>query len=304
MKIFMTGGTGLIGSRLIPFLLKDGSEITLLVRNEKSGRNKFGKTVAYCSNLDSLKSLDDFDAVVNLAGEPILGKRWSKKQKERIAQSRWQITEQLADLIWASKTPPEVFVSGSASGYYGPWQDEILTEDSPSHEDFPHVVCKRWEEEALKAASERTRVCILRTGVVLAREGGMLAELLPSFRFGLGAVLGAGKQYLSWIHMEDILRVILFLLKTPEASGIFNATSPGPVTNRDFMDQFAKRLGKIRFLRAPGFALSLLLGEGAGMLLHGQRVIPERLHGLGFHFLFKELSSALSDLFPGDSPRF
>lgn len=298
MKVFVTGGTGLIGSRLIPFLLKDGNEVSLLVRNVDAARKKFGGTVSYVSNLDAFTSMDGFDAVINLAGEPILGKRWTKKQKERITQSRWQITEKLASLIRESANPPQVFISGSATGYYGPWGDEILTEESPGREDFPHLVCKIWEEKALKAASERTRVCILRTAVVMAREGGMLAELLPLFRFRLGTVLGTGKQYLPWIHMEDMLRIILFLIKNPDASGIFNATSPEPVTNKNYTDALAGRLHRCRFLRAPSFILSLMLGEASGMLLHGQRAVPERLQNLGFTFLFSDLSSALKDLVP------
>lgn len=302
MKVFVTGGTGLIGSRLIPFLLKEGNEIGLLARNVDTARKKFGGSLAYFSDLDTLTSLDGFDAVINLAGEPILGKRWTKAQKERITQSRWKITEKLASLILSSANPPQVFISGSATGYYGPWGDEILTEESPGHEDFAHLVCKRWEEGALQAASDQTRVCILRTAVVMAREGGMLAELLPLFRFRLGTVLGTGKQYLPWIHIQDMIRIVLFLMKNPEASGIFNATAPEPVTNRDFTDALARRLRRCHFLRAPAFMLSLILGEASGMLLHGQRAVPEHLEKLGFEFLYRDLDSAFGDLIPGKTP--
>lgn len=296
MKILVTGGTGLIGSRLMASLLEGENEISLLARNVDTAKAKFGERVSCFSTLDHLGSLDGFDAVINLAGEPILGKRWSKEQKERITESRWLITEKLTSLILAGTNPPKVFISGSATGYYGPWGDEILTEESPAHEDFAHFVCKRWEDEALKAASEETRVCILRTAVVMDPEGGMLAQLLPLFRFRLGTVLGTGKQYLPWIHMEDMIRIILFLLKEDGASGIFNASAPTPVTNREFTDTLAKTLGKARFLRVPEFALKILLGESSGMLIHGQRAVPDHLEKMGFEFLFKDLKPALEDL--------
>lgn len=196
MHILLTGGTGLIGSHLIPRLLQRGFRVSVVTRDVVSARKKLGDTVNLWSGLDQQRDLDGIDAVINLAGEPIADKRWTEHQKQQLCESRWQITERLAALINGSTSPPAVFISGSATGYYGDTGDLALTEDDPGHEEFTHTLCAHWEALALAAESERTRVCLLRTGVVLAKEGGALSKMKLPFKLGIGGPLG-----LSLIHI-------------------------------------------------------------------------------------------------------
>lgn len=186
MRILITGATGLIGSSLTARLLALSHHITVLTRDERRARARLGDRPSYWQTLDDRQSLDDFDAVINLAGEPIADKRWSAQQKERLCRSRWDLTERLAQLIKAGSTPPGVLISGSAVGYYGDQGQAVVTEEEPPHDEFTHQLCQRWEALALQAQSDATRVCLLRTGVVLAPQGGALAKMLPPFRFGLG----------------------------------------------------------------------------------------------------------------------
>jgi uncharacterized protein (TIGR01777 family) len=240
--------------------------------------------------------LDGFDGVINLAGEPIADKRWTKAQKARLCHSRWDITRQLAQLIRHSQTPPAVFLSGSAVGYYGDQGQALVTEDEPPHDDFTHELCARWEALALEAESDKTRVCLMRTGVVLSAEGGALAKMLPVFRLGLGGPIGSGRQYLPWIHIDDMTNAILYLLDTPMLNGPFNMVSPYPVRNEKFSAMLANVLDRPGFMRTPGWALRILMGEAATLLLGGQRAIPQQLEKAGFGFRFFELEEALNDL--------
>ncbi|WP_192457498.1 TIGR01777 family oxidoreductase [Musicola keenii] len=296
MQLLITGGTGLIGRPLVQRLLSLSHQITVVTRDPEQARQILGTQVNYWHNLNDKTSLDGFDGVINLAGEPIASKRWSAAQKERLCQSRWEITQRLTQLIQNSQTPPSVFLSGSAVGYYGDQGQGVVTEDEPAHDDFTHTLCARWEALALDAESDKTRVCLLRTGIVLSREGGALAKMLPLFRVGLGGPIGSGKQYLPWIHIDDMINAILYLLDNPILGGPFNMVSPYPVRNEKFSAMLAHVLDRPAFLRTPGWALKLALGEAATLLLGGQRAIPQRLEKAGFGFRFFELEEALADL--------
>ncbi len=300
MHLFITGGTGLIGSALINMLLKQGHhQITILTRNKAKAEKNWGNRISYCTSLGLIDTLSGYDGVINLAGEPIIGKPWSLDQKERLCNSRWNITKRLTELIKISETPPQVFISGSAVGYYGKQKDNIVDEKSTPHNEFTHQLCKTWEELALEAQSEKTRVCISRTGIVLAKEGGMLSMLTLPFRLGLGCSLSNGSQYISWIHIQDMLNAIMFLLNTPEAQGCFNLTAPNPVTNKRFSKILSATLYRPCLFRMPAFAIKLLLGESSTMVLDGQRVIPKRLLDLHFRFMYEHLDDALNSLLKG-----
>ena len=298
MHILITGATGLIGSHLTRNLLSHFHQITVLSRSPERAKALFGDSVKYIGNLDSLSSLNDFDAVINLAGEPIADKRWTEVQKKRLCNSRWQITAQLSNLILRSKQPPEVFISGSAVGYYGDQGQSIVTEEEAPHPEFTHTLCQRWEDEALKAKSAHTRVCLLRTGIVLAAEGGALAKMLPIFKTGLGGPLGSGQQYMPWIHIHDMVEGIRFLLTTPGLSGPFNMVSPYPVHNELFTDLLASALDRPHFFRTPAWVIKLLMGESSVLVLGGQHALPKRLEDAGYMFKFSMLEKALENLFP------
>ncbi|TKI03834.1 TIGR01777 family oxidoreductase [Martelella alba] len=296
MKILVTGGTGLIGRHLIARLLALSHEITVLTRDPQRAHQKLGGTITTLSSLSSCAALDGIDAVINLAGEPIADRRWTPEHKELLCQSRWNITEQLSRLIRQSNRPPAVFISGSATGYYGDQGQHLVTEDETPVDDFAHQLCQRWEDLALAAASDHTRVCLSRTGIVMAADGGMLQKVLPLYKLGLGGPIGDGRQFLPWIHVDDMVNALLYLLTTDNLRGPFNMTAPYPVHN----EQFAALLGEVLFrpamMRVPARAVKIMLGEGADLLLGGQRAVPKRLEEAGFTFRYSDLKDALTDI--------
>ena len=296
MKIFITGGTGLVGSHLIPRLLQENHTVTVLSRNIEKAQAILGNNLEFCDSLERLTSLDEYDAVINLAGEPIAGKRWTELQKQRLCQSRWQITKKLTQLIKSGENPPQIFISGSAIGYYGNKEDVIITEDTEPHEEFTNKLCKAWEAFAMEAESSKTRVCLLRTGIVLSSKGGMLAKILPIFKLGLGGTMGSGKQYISWIHIEDMVGIINFLLTAPQIKGAVNMTSPTPVTNKEFSKTFAKVLKRPCIFNVPSVIISLFMGEASTLLLDGQRAIPKKLELNKYQFRYKDIQSALVNI--------
>lgn len=296
MRILITGGTGLIGSQLVPFLAAE-HKVVVLTRNVAMAERVLSHKIELHSSLDHFDDLNEFDAVINLAGEPIVNKRWSPEQKNIIENSRWQTTEQLVELFKTSSRPPGVFISGSAIGWYGRQGDQEIDEYSDSfHQEFSHSLCKKWEDIAMSAESKETRVCLLRTGIVLTGNGGALGKMVLPFKLGIGGPIGKGQQYMSWIHMQDMLRGIAHLLTQSDCSGIYNLTAPTPVTNKDFSILLAKTLGRPCVFRTPAFVLKLAMGEMADLLLYGQRVIPTRLIESGFTFEYAELEQALSSL--------
>lgn len=295
MNILLTGGTGLIGSGLTR-LWQSQHKLWLLSREPAKVTAMFGTAVQAISSLDEV-DFNQLDAVINLAGEPIVGKRWTEQQKQRLCHSRWHLTEQLVNAIKAAASPPAVLISGSAIGVYGRHQAQLITEDAAHYNpEFSHQLCQRWEDIALAAGSDRTRVCILRTGIVLANDGGALTKMLPAFKLGLGGRIGHGGQYMSWLHISDMLSIIEFLLLHPTLSGIFNATAPNPVTNAEFSQTLARVLKRPALLPMPAWLLQLMLGEMADLLLTGQRVLPANLTKAGFSFRYENLQPALSAL--------
>ncbi|KHT64982.1 epimerase [Photobacterium gaetbulicola] len=299
MKILLTGGTGFIGSALISAL--DEHEVSVLSRNPTQASQTLGGSINVVASLDQFDNLDGFDAVINLAGEPIINKRWSPQQKDRICHSRWTLTQQLVDKIQASSQPPHTFISGSAVGIYGDQKEAVIDEsfaisEHVSSDDFAHRVCQRWEDIALEADSEQTRVCLLRTGIVLGKHGGALAKMLPPYQLGLGGPIGNGSQYTPWIHLQDMVAAIVFLLETPAAKGPFNLTAPQPVTNKVFSQTLAKALRRPHIFFTPAFVLKLALGEAASLLLEGQRAVPKKLETLGYDFRYKTIDMALADI--------
>lgn len=294
MNILVTGATGLIGKALIPHLNHD--EITVISRDPARAYLSLGHHIHALDSLISLTNLDHFDVVINLAGEPIMDKRWSEQQKHVIENSRWNITQQLVDKIKASDHPPHTFISGSAVGIYGDQKDQSIDENftiQPNNADFSQHVCSRWEQIALEAQSDKTRVCLLRTGIVLAKQGGALAKMLLPYQCGLGGPIGDGQQYFPWIQLQDMVRGILFLINHTEAQGPYNMTAPNPVTNRVFSAALAHTLHRPHVLFTPAWMLKFALGESSQLLLDGQRALPNKLQAAGFNFSFPCIEQAL-----------
>ncbi|MCD9529051.1 TIGR01777 family oxidoreductase [Photobacterium carnosum] len=294
MKILVTGATGLIGKALLPHLNHD--EITVISRDPARAYQLLGHHINALDSLESLPNLDQFDTVINLAGEPIIGKRWSEQQKHIIEDSRWNITQQLVDKIKASDTPPQTFISGSAVGIYGNQHDKTIDESftiEPNNTDFSQQVCSRWEQIALEAQSDQTRVCLLRTGIVIAKQGGALAKMLLPYQFGVGGPIGDGQQYFPWIQLQDMVRGILFLLNNSDTQGPYNMTAPNPITNRAFSAALASTLHRPHLLFTPAWVLKCALGESSQLLLDGQRALPNKLQAAGFNFSFPCIEQAL-----------
>jgi len=295
MRVLLTGGTGLIGRHLVSRLLTLGHTVCVVTRSPEKARQMLDARVEIWPGLQNVSTLDGVDAVVNLAGEPIADKRWTHAQKQKLCDSRWAITQRLSELIQASETPPNVLISGSATGYYGDLGEVVVTEEEPPHNEFTHKLCARWEQIASSAQSDRTRVCLLRTGVVLARSGGILSKIVPPFKLGLGGPIGNGRQYLAWIHIDDMVNGILWLLDN-DLRGPFNMVSPYPVRNEQFSHALGQALNRPAFLRVPATAIRLLMGESSVLVLGGQRALPKRLEAAGFTFRWYDLDEALGDI--------
>lgn len=300
MQILLTGGTGLIGQALIPVLLQNGHQIVLLTRDKEAAYYKLAKPVPHLDTV--VESLDrvnfnHLDAVINLAGEPIVNKRWTDRQKQVLCESRWQLTRRVVEKIKEAQTPPSVLISGSAIGIYGRQDQQPIDEQFQDFsQEFSHTLCREWEQIAGDAKSDKTRVCLLRTGIVLSEKGGALAKMLPAFRFGLGGPIGSGKQMMSWIHIDDMVKLIVFLLEHAKLSGPFNATAPNPVSNEVFSKTLARTLRRPCLFRVPEIALKLAMGEMSELLIHGQAVVPEKLTQAGFEFRYPKLDAALEAL--------
>ena len=295
MRVLITGGTGLIGQHLIPRLLELRHSVVVVTRHPQKARDRLDSRIEIWNGLVGQQNLDGIDAVINLAGEPIADKRWTEQQKQRLCNSRWDITRKLVRLFAASQTPPSVLISGSATGYYGDTGEVVVTEEEPPHNEFTHKLCAQWEQIACEAQSDRTRVCLLRTGVVLAPKGGILGKMAPIFRLGLGGPMGNGRQYLAWIHVDDMVNGILWLLDN-DLRGPFNMVSPYPVRNEQFSHALGHTLHRPAVLRAPATAVRLLMGESSVLVLGGQRALPKRLEAAGFGFRWYDLEEALEDV--------
>jgi uncharacterized protein (TIGR01777 family) len=303
MRIVLAGGSGFLGSALRRRLAADGHEVVTLSRRPRGqgdvawNPDRGDGPAAARRSSDWVHTIDGAGAVINLAGESIAGKRWSPARKAALRDSRIRSTRAIVGAITAAQRPPSVLINGSAIGIYGPHGDEPVTEDTLPGADFLSALAVEWEAEA-RAAEARTRVVLLRTGLVLDSSGGALPQMALPFKLMAGGPVGSGTQYLSWIHVDDWVEMVAWALRTAAVTGPLNATAPEPVTNREFAKTLGRVLGRPAFMPAPGFALKLLLGEMAdALLLTGQRVLPRKAQALGFTFRYPRLEEALRAIY-------
>jgi len=301
MNIVIAGGSGFLGTALARTLAAEGHGVAILTRQtgQKGPEQPRVSFVSWDPNGSTgpwAKVIDGATAVINLAGESIGDKRWSAAQKQRIRDSRILATKSLAAAIRQAARAPAAFISGSAVGYYGSRGGETLTEASAPGTDFLAGLAKDWEAGALEVASA-TRVALVRTGIVLDRRGGALPRMLPPFQMFVGGPLGPGTQYMPWIHKDDWVRMVSWMITAEGARGPLNATSPSPVTNAEFSKALGHALKRPSLLPAPAFALRLALGEMAdALLLSGQRALPVRATDLGFSFRYSNIDEALANV--------
>ena len=295
MHILLTGGTGLIGRQLCQHWLAQGHRLTVWSRRPETVARLCGAQVLGVGELREV--IGTVDAVVNLAGAPIADRPWTHKRKALLWSSRIGLTETLLAWLEGLAQKPSVLISGSAVGWYGDGGERELTEASgPVLDDFPSQLCIAWEETAQRAEALGMRVVMVRTGLVLAAEGGFLSRLLLPFKLALGGPIGTGRQWMPWVHIRDQIGLIDFLLHKDDASGPYNACAPHPVRNREFAKTLGQVLHRPAFMPMPAFALKVGLGELSVLLLGGQKAVPERLLAAGFTFQFTELRAALDDL--------
>lgn len=300
MRVFMTGGTGFVGTTLSRNLVARGLEVGILSRSISRDRT-LEQGVAFIQGNPTTEGpwqdqAAGYDIFINLAGASIF-RRWTKEAKILMRESRLQTTRNLITAIEGRKGLDSVLLSTSAVGYYGFHGDEFLDEGSPPGNDYLATMALDWEKEAIRAEEFGVRVLTCRFGIVLGRNGGALAQMVPLFRKGLGSTLGSGKQWFSWIHEQDLVHIFLFLLEHESLSGPINFTAPEPVTNREFTKALGRALGKPTFLPAvPGFVIRMMKGEFGTVLLKGQRVVPKKLIDAGFSFQFPAVEEALTHL--------
>lgn len=298
MRILITGGTGFIGTRLCQHLSQAGHKLTVYSRRPERVPLRCGAEIEALASLDALDSDREFDAIINLAGEPIAAKRWSAQRKEVLLNSRLTTTKALLDAIGRMTKPPGCLINASAVGFYGDQGNIDVDESTLPKNDFGHQLCQQWEELARQAEAFGVRVCIIRIGLVVGRGGGFLAKMLVPFRLGLGGRFGTGKQWMSWIHRDDLVGVIEWLLNHVDCSGVYNATSPSPVTNERFTNILAGLLKRPALLPMPAVVARVLFGEMSQLFLTGQRVFPSRLSQTGFEFSYPDLKAALTEALP------
>jgi uncharacterized protein (TIGR01777 family) len=305
MRVFVTGGTGLVGTRLVRRLLGRGDLVTVLTRRAGHARQLFGPEISVVEGDPTqagpwLDALGDCDGAVNLAGENIFAHRWSDTFKAQLLESRVKSTRNVADALARKPSTddgrPRVLVNASAIGYYGPHGDEELDEIGPPGSDFLAQVCVEWEKAVEPARRAAARCVLVRIGVVLDREGGALPKMLTPFKLFAGGAVAGGRQWMSWIHNDDLSGLLLLALDRADAAGPMNATAPNPVTNREFARALGRALHRPAFFPTPGFMLRLGLGEVADVLTTGQRVLPRRALALGYSFQYPTVDAALAQL--------
>ena len=294
MKVAISGASGLIGTALRSSLTSDGHEVIALTRRASSSPLE---TITW--DLDQgrfdASALEGVDAVVHLAGEPV-AKRWNQERKNAIRQSRVRGTKLLVEGLKSLKNPPKLLVSSSAVGFYGDGGDTELDESAPPGEGFLSDVCHEWEKSTMEALGLGIRAVCMRTGIVLSTQGGALGQMLLPFKLGLGGPLGNGKQWMPWIHIDDIVGAFRYVMANDDLVGAVNGTSPNPATNADFTKALGRALHRPAVLPVPTFGLKLLFGEMAQILLEGQRALPKKLLFTGYEFKYPDLSGALEDV--------
>lgn len=296
MRVLITGGSGFVGQRLCQQLIEQGHEVQVVSRHPHKVRQRLPSG---CDIRDSAQAFIQSppDAMINLAGEPIAAKRWSDEQKAKLINSRKAATQQLVALceqLQANGQPlPKVMVSGSAMGYYGDQGNREVSEDTAPNEEFAHRLCQQWEAAAQPIEALGVRLAIVRIGLVLETGGGSLQKMLPPFKLGLGGRFGSGEQFMPWIHRDDLVAALLFLVHQNNLSGAFNASAPHPVTNAVFTKTLAKQLNRPAIFPVPAFVLKAGFGEMSRLLLTGADMRPERLEAAGFTFQHPTLGKAL-----------
>lgn len=291
MKFLLTGGTGFIGNHLVDKLNGSGHTLTIVTRGKKENTNKINY-ISWEEQEKLKEAINQADVVINLAGEPVTKKRWSKEQKDLLRQSRIVTTQLIVNAINNSVNKPKKLINASAVGIYGNRMEEKIVENSSTGDDFLANICKEWEGEALKA---KTNIVILRIGVVLGAGGGALEKMLLPFKMFIGGPLGTGGQFMPWISLDDVIGLILFAAQNDKVTGIINATSPNPVTNKEFSKILGKVLHRPSCTPVPAFALKILLGEMSDLLLGGQNAYPKKAIEFGYKFKYPELEDALKE---------
>lgn len=295
--ILITGGTGFIGQELRELLLQEGHTVIVVTRSPEKYKDEAASNQQFISWDENLIDVvNRTDAIINLAGENIFGQRWTEEVKQRIYDSRIESTRQLVEAMRKAPNKPRVFVSASASGIYGNRGSEMLTEKAPHGNDFLAKLCHDWETEARKAAEFGVRVTNPRIGIVLEKGGGALKKMIPPFRLFVGGPIGEGSQYMSWVHREDLINMLIFPLKNEEIVGPYNACTPAPVTMQKFAETLGRVMHRPSFFRVPEMALKVVLGEGAGPILDSIRMKPEVLLNANFEFLYDDLEEALVEI--------
>jgi len=308
MRVVIAGGTGFLGSPLAETYAEEGHDVRVLTRGLPPGepRHESGTGVPGITRIGWkpdgqsgpwIESISGADAVINLAGASVGAKRWTPQRKAELRDSRLLATRSLAAAIAQAAAAPRVFVSSSAVGYYGAAGAEPKTESDPPGSDFLAHLCEDWEAEAGRAARDGMRRAIIRTGIVIEKSGGPLAQMITPFLLFVGGPMGSGRQYMSWVHRLDWIEMVRWIVQTPAAEGVFNVTAPHPVPNREFARALGRALKRPAILPAPGVALKIVLGEFAGAVLTGQRVLPAHAQALGYHFRYPELDIAFRGIF-------
>jgi hypothetical protein len=288
MRVLLTGGTGFVGGPVAKALRAAGHDVTIVSRQP-------GFVPAKAIPWGRIREgVADSDAIVNLAGESVADGRWTAARKAEILASRVEATRAIVDAMAAASTRPKVLVNASATGFYGDRGDEELDETAAPGTDFLAGVCQAWEAEALRAQALDVRVAMLRIGVVLGGDGGALGRMIIPFRLGLGGVLGSGRQWMSWVHRDDVVGIVMAALENAACSGPINVTSPVPVRNRDFTKAMARAVSRPAIFPVPGFALRLAVGEMADLLLGSQRVLPVAAEAAGYRFKYPGIAGALA----------
>jgi len=312
----ITGGSGFIGTQLVKKLLLLNHDVTVLTRDEDKTANHFSQRLSTTKNnqlasnkvktvrdLETLGYEQSFDVIINLAGQGIADKRWTDEVKKQLIQSRVKTTKALYQYLKGSLVKPDVFISGSALGFYGLSKsksdsDNEIDETGIGDNSFSSQLCQQWELQAQKIELLGIRTCYLRTGIVLGNNGGALSKMLPPFKMGLGGPIGNGKQWMSWIHIDDLVEIICYLSENQNISGAVNGTAPNPVTNKEFSRILGKVLRRPAFLTMPAFITKILFGQmGEELLLSGLPVMPDKVSKAGYKFRFANLEVALRDIF-------
>jgi uncharacterized protein len=298
MKIAIVGATGFVGSRLVEQLQTQGHQVKILTRQPGAATSRFpqAEVVGYTplQSGEWQKSISGCDAVVNLAGEPIAEKRWTPAQKQTILDSRKLGTQKIVEAISQAEIKPQVLINASAIGYYGTSETAKFDETSPAGTDFLAEVCTAWETAAQAVTASGTRLVILRMGIVLGENGGALGKMIAPFSAFVGGPIGSGKQWFSWIHRDDVVKLIITAITDSQMQGVYNATAPNPVTMQDFAHTLGTVMSRPSWLPVPNFALEAMLGEGAIVVLQGQQVIPTQTLAQGFNFQYPQLQPALT----------